>query len=127
MKKIIILLIVMIVLSLFSGISINQNWAFVFQFEFFDYPEILKDGLEDNVRNIILWIIILLAHIGIVMLPFLTKSHHFNKLLLWFPLVYLLGYVFLSAEFVFLLIPFIIIWGITLRLSKKQNIKGKRI
>jgi len=124
MTKINFLLIVMILLSLFIGMSINRNWFFIYQLEFIDYPEILKDGREDNVRNIILWVIILLSHIGIIILPFLTKSRLFSKLLLWFPLIYLLSYVFFRAEVVFLLIPFIIIWVMTLRLCRKQNING---
>ncbi|SFA39583.1 hypothetical protein SAMN04488511_101476 [Pedobacter suwonensis] len=124
MTKINFLLIVMILLSLFIGMSINRNWFFIYQLEFIDYPEILKDGREDNVRNIILWVIILLSHMGIIILPFLTKSHLFSKSLLWFPLIYLLSYVFFRAEVVFLLIPFIIIWVMTLRLCIKQNING---
>jgi hypothetical protein len=116
------LLIVMILLSLFTGMSINRNWFFIFQFEFIDYPDIIKAG-HSNMRDNLLWGILLLAHFGIFSLPFLTKVVYFKKLLLWFPIIYLLGYVFLRAEFIILLIPFIILWVITLRLRIKQNKK----
>ncbi|MCX2584398.1 hypothetical protein [Pedobacter sp. MR22-3] len=124
MKKIIILSIVLVTLSLFSGISINSNWFFIYQFEFIDYPKII---VADNAKivKILLWAVVVLAHLGIISLPFITKTTYYNKILFWAPLIYLLGYVFLRAEFIVLLIPFIIIWLIIMRVTQRSAISLK--
>jgi len=121
MKKIVVLLMVMIALSLFAGMSINQNWFFTYQFEFIDYPAIIRAG-HSNMRDNLLWGILLLAHFGIFSLPFLINGRYFKKLLLWLPIIYLLAYLLFQGEFIILLIPFIIIWLITIKVAKRSII-----
>lgn len=114
--KIRVFLISMILLSLFSGISINNNWGFIYQFEFIDFLQL--HGIR--FKEVCFWIIVILSHIGIAALPFFVEHHYFRKMLLYFPMTYLLGYLFLRPEFLFLLIPFIIIWSITMIIAKKS-------
>ncbi len=118
MKKIIILLTVMIILSFFSGISINRNWFFIFQFELIDFPEMILAG-HVRIVKIMLWCLVIISHMGILLLPFVSSTKYFKLALLILPLVYLLSYLFLRAEFLVLLIPFTIIWLITLRVSNR--------
>lgn len=115
--KIILLLVLMILLSFFSGISINQQWSFVYQYEFIDFPEIMNK-YDLSPRELPAWILVLLSHLGILFLPFSIRLSSFRKLLIWFPLGFLAGYVILQLTIVFLLLPFIIVWVITLRKSK---------
>lgn len=117
-KKILPLLIAMVLLSCFAGMSINGNWFFTYQFEIFDVPAMIIAGQSD-LREIIFWPIVCLAHIGIVVLVFLINSISFRKYLLYLPIIYLGGYLFLRAEFLVLLIPFIICWIIALRIGRK--------
>ena len=80
-KNTVILLIIMHLLRLFSGISINRKWGFVFQFEFFDFLQLRAIGL----KHYLSWGIIILSHIGILALPFLRGKRYFAKALLLFP------------------------------------------
>jgi len=117
--KTIILLVLMILLSLFSGISINRNWGFIYQFEFIDFLQLRERGFKD----FLIWGIVILSHIGIISLPFLVNSIYFKKMLLYFPLIYLLGYLFLEAGFFMLLIPFMIVWIVTMVYHRKTEKK----
>ncbi|SFA41222.1 hypothetical protein SAMN04488511_102273 [Pedobacter suwonensis] len=118
MRKISILLFGMIFLSLFVGIPINHNWSFVFQYEFIDFPMMLRLYDVSN-REIISWIVVLLSHVGIISLPFFLKRVYFRKMLFYFPFFFLIGFLMLRMEFLFLLLPFLIVWLITLRTEKK--------
>ena len=109
----------MILLSLFSGISINRNWGFIYQFEFIDFLQLRERGFKD----FLIWGIVILSHIGIISLPFLVNSIYFKKMLLYFPLIYLLGYLFLEAGFFMLLIPFMIVWIVTMVYHRKTEKK----
>ncbi|WP_231424239.1 MULTISPECIES: hypothetical protein [Pedobacter] len=115
--KTIILLILMVLLSLFSGISINGNWGFIYQFEFIDFLQLRKTGIKD----FLIWGIIIVSHIGIISLPFLANNSNFKKMLFYFPLVYLLGYLFIEAGFFILLIPFMILWIVTIIYHRKAE------
>ena|GEM_PF-1775007 len=105
----------MILLSLFSGISINKNWSFVYQFEFIDFLKLHETSLIDT----LVWCAILLSHIGIIILPFCIGNKYFKKMLWYFPLIFLVGFLILEAGFFILLIPFMIIWLIVLNTSKE--------
>ena len=118
MRKIIPFLIGMTIFSCFAGMSINRNWFFTYQFELFDYPEIILAN-RSNIRDISLWMILVLSHLGIVLLPFFKRYHSFRKLLLYLPISYLAAYFLLRPEFLFLLIPFIILWLLSLRRERK--------
>ncbi|QNR83023.1 hypothetical protein H9N25_13660 [Pedobacter riviphilus] len=115
--KTIILLVLMILLSLFSGISINRNWGFIYQFEFIDFLQLREREFKDY----LIWGIIIVSHVGIISLPFLVKTSYFKKVLLYFPLVYLLGYLLLEAGFFMLLIPFMIVWIVTIVYHRKTE------
>jgi len=112
-----ILLVLMIVLSLFMGISINGNWGFLYQFEFFDFLQLHEKGFKDYV----LWGIIILSHIGIICLPFMVEKNYFRRILVYFPLIYWLGYLFLEAGYFILLIPFAAVWIVLLLYFKKNK------
>ena len=116
--KIRILLILMLLLSLFSGISINGNWGFVYQFEFIDFLQLN----EIRFRDMLFCIIVIISHVGTAILPFFVEKKYFKKMLFYFPLIYLLGYLFLRPEFLILLIPFIILWVVTITSAKKSVI-----
>ncbi|MET0572246.1 MAG: hypothetical protein ABWZ79_12530, partial [Pedobacter agri] len=72
-------------------------------------------------NDFLIWGIIILSHIGIIILPFLVNNNNFKKMLFYFPLVYLLGYLLLEAGFFILLTPFMIFWIVTIFYHRKTE------
>jgi len=113
------LLILMILLSLFSGIPINGYWDFVYHYEFVDF----LGKVETSLRDYFIWLVIIFSHIGILILPFCVEKKYFKKMLLYFPLIFLIGYFILVTPFFFILTPFTLVWLITLNFSKAKKIE----
>lgn len=108
-----ILLIALIFLSLFVGISINGQWNFLYSLEFNGIPNLIKHNLIDS-SILIAWIILLCSHIVIFALPFLIKNKYFKMAIIFAPAVFILCHIFLGGVMAFLLFPFFIIWLICL-------------
>lgn len=95
----------MLLLSLFSGIAINGKWGFVFQFEFCDFLQMRKL----SPFSYVLWVIVIISHVGsMVSLSFFVAHRNFKKMVLGFPLIYLVGFMLLEAGIFLLLIPFMV-------------------
>jgi hypothetical protein len=127
MKKTLILalLIFLVILSLFTGISINNNFVFLYDYTFVAIPKLIFQNYHGEVERLsifryIHWILLLLAHIGVISLPFfyLTLRKKFKKLLVYLPLIFLVLQFFVLAVFEFILIPFAIVWLIALKISR---------
>lgn len=121
-----VLLILMIVLSVAVGIPINggdKGWLSLWGPEF-SYPvsTIFKTGTSTFTSSeFILWIMLLIAHIGVISLPFLTQKSYFNTLLIGAPLAFIIIFILLASILIIVvLIPFIIVWIIAL-LSRKRE------
>jgi len=63
MRKIIPFLIGMTLLSCFAGMSINRNWFFAYQFELFDFPEIIFAN-RIHISDITLWMVLVSSHLS---------------------------------------------------------------
>ncbi|MFC3560833.1 hypothetical protein [Pedobacter jamesrossensis] len=118
MKNIKIFLFLMILASVFSGVKLKE-WAFLFQFEFIDFPTGMI-GKADS-WDILKWIILLISHAIIFSLPFRTSSKSFKNNLIFFPAVFIVVFSLFSLGFLLLLIPFILFWLISLYLTKKAG------
>jgi len=100
----------MIVFSFIGGFSINGVWSFLFQFEFIDMVNMIKMGNQSS-SEVVAWIAILIGHIGIISLPFLTKNIYFKVVLLSAPLLFILGFIAsVSILAIVFLFPLIITW-----------------
>lgn len=106
-----VLLILMIFLSLFVGISINGVWSSLYNFEFPSVIDMIKTGIFTKIE-IIEWALLLVVHMVIVILPFLTKVKYFRHLLMIAPAIFVLLYFIVGGAVAFLLVPFIIVWVI---------------
>lgn len=113
-----VLLIIMILLSFFSGITINGVSGAIYTYEFISLPQMLSHQL--SYLQLFLWIVIIIAHIGIVLLPFLVEKSFFKKMLLICPATFLAAYVILIVPYFILLMPFLIFWLISLQIAKKN-------
>lgn len=114
-----ILLVLMILLSLFSGITINGMSGAIYTFELISFPDMLR--YEVILRDLVLWIITILSHVGIVALPLFVERPYFKKLLICFPVIYLVGYFFLILPYFILLMPFMFFWLVSLYMARKIN------
>ncbi len=115
------LLAVMIVFSVIGGFSINGQWSFLYQFEFVDFPTLLKTG-HQTAGGVIAWLLILIAHCGILALLFMTSKRYFWHLLVIAPLLFIAAFVASATVFVlFFLVPFIIVWMVALVMAGNRK------
>src|SRR5476651_2664995 len=111
-----VLLSLMILFSVFMGVSTNIGTFTLYETEFSGAISSLTAGKLTLIETTE-WIMLLTAHVGIVCLPFLTKKEYFRMLLVSIPLIFILIYFLFANLIVVLLIPFIIIWAVCLFLA----------
>lgn len=118
-----ILLILLALLSLFTGFSINNRFSFLYQYPFIDGPEMFYgDILRGTVKwaMLIHWLFLFITNLGIIALPFIYMKRYGKKLVFYIPLLFLICEFFYLAIFIFILVPFVILWLIILVIIKKQ-------
>lgn len=104
----------MILLSFFAGEPTHLGWVFVYNSEFTNVIFFLKAG-KMPLLMLFIWIMLLLAHAGVICLPFLTSKTYFKNLLYAAPLAFISLYIIsLGIIAAFLLLPFCIVWLICL-------------
>lgn len=106
-------IVLMIVLSIFMGVSTNLGWFTLYNSEFISPFSEIVSGQFPTYR-ILNWCLLLLSHALVVSLFFLTEKPYFKQLLYWFPLLFIIMFTLYEFFVFFLLIPFIIIWTIAL-------------
>jgi hypothetical protein len=108
------LLILMILLSIFVGEPTHLGWVFLYNLEFTRIIFLIKAG-EISLLMLFIWIMLVVTHLGIICLPFLTSKMYFKTLLYAIPLAFILLYMItLGVIAAFLLTPFAIVWLIFL-------------
>ena len=112
----------MVIFSIFMGIPTNLGWFTLYGDEISGPLTMLRENTFP-VYRIPLWILLLLSHLCVISLTLLTKNRNFNKLLFWFPLVFILLFMAFNFFAIIYLIPFIILWIITMIKAKKVNFK----
>lgn len=118
------LVFLMIVLSVFSQINTDIYGLISLRaIEFLEPISIIRAG-EYSLPMVVLWVALLLSHLALISLFFLTKKTYFQDLLTWIPLSFILVFIINSFLSFFLLIPFIIVWIVVLI---KQRIKSKKL
>ncbi|WP_374951272.1 hypothetical protein [Mucilaginibacter sp.] len=124
------LLMLLIIFSLLIGIPINggeKGWISIYGVEVSAPMSLLKAGLMTNFE-FITWILLLITHMSIFSLPFITKSKHFKKALYFFPTSYLILFLLVGNVAILLLLPFIITWIIVMFIANERiAVTGRRI
>lgn len=116
-----ILLALMILLSLFVGVPTNIAFFTLYGSEFPGIISMITAGTITTF-SLIMWIMLLIAHLMVVSLFFFTKKAFFKTLLVYAPLAFIFFYILLEGPLVlFLLIPFIIVWVVCLYKNKKAQ------
>lgn len=106
MKKLIMLL---LFLSAFVGINGNLGWLTLYGAEFLGPISLIKANLF-TAFEMVHWIILLISHMMVLSLIFLTKNRNFMLLLVWFPLQFIFVFASFNLLASFFLLPFIIVW-----------------
>lgn len=116
-----VLLLLLSLLSLFTGISINNNFSFLYEYTFIDGPQMVYRAIE---LNSVAWgmithlMFLIIVHLTVLFLPLLYYKTKSSKLLFYVPLAFIICQFFTLAIFIFILIPFIIIWILVMLLAK---------
>ncbi|MEO8949379.1 MAG: hypothetical protein ABI308_13270 [Mucilaginibacter sp.] len=111
-----ILLFLMILLSIVIAVPVNggdKGWFSLYETEFTDAIYMIKTGGMELSRFVI-WIMLLIVHLSVICLPFLTTRYFFKELLIFSPLVFVILYAIWYLIIAFLLIPFVIVWIVCL-------------
>lgn len=108
-------LILLIILSLVSGIRINGDFELLYLSK---YNAVISINRLSFVEILIL-LLLLISHLLIFSLPFLTKNEDFYTVLALAPPGFVLFYFILNVLSIFALIPFVILWLICLFLCKE--------
>ena len=115
----------MVVLSTVTGLPTNLGFISLYGMEFDGPISVFKSG-NYNASMLIGWILLILSHIALVSLMFLTSKSYFKTTLIWIPLTFIIFFIVSDFWSFFLLIPFIIVWLIALfKQSKKSNLATK--
>jgi hypothetical protein len=116
------LLILMLILSVFVGVSTNIGWFTLYGAEF--NSQIYSFAYDTSERYIsLVWLFLILAHLSIFSLLFLTKELYFKYMLFCFPLAFILLFTLYDMISAIFLIPFIIVWVIALFKQANRNKK----
>jgi hypothetical protein len=118
-----ILLIVMILLSIFVGIPTNLGTISLYGSEFLGTISAIKTS-NITTWELVKWVLLLIAHIGVVCLPFLVKKSYFRDSLIIVPSTFILLYMLWDLLAAILLVPFIIVWIACLIKLKDQKIQA---
>ncbi len=115
--KLKIALFLMILSSLFVGINI-KGWVFLYEFEIGLFKPLL---IGNQYGYAVVSVLVVLSHVLIFCLPFLTQNRHFKKILIVVPIIFAGSFSITSGAVFFLLIPFIIFWIIALYFNKSTK------
>ena len=126
MKKTIgyLLLIILAVQSLFTGYSINNQFEFLYEYAFVSMPGVLASPKylpNLSILQIVHWIFLVIAYICMVILPIIYYFRKSYKLVIYVPLFFLVSQFISLTIFSVVLIPFIVVWIITLILLKPDT------
>lgn len=122
------LLFLMIVFSI--GISVNTDEfgrVSLFGMEFLGAAQGLE-AMHFDIFYLFCWIMLLVLHLVLISMFFLSQKSYFKNLLIWVPIGFIVFFVFVNFFSIFLLIPFLGIWLVALLyyfLKGKLNIKIK--
>jgi hypothetical protein len=115
-----ILILLMIACSIVVGIPTSLGFISLFGIEFLGPISIIKTG-HYSLLMLIAWGGLILTHLALISLFFMTKKSYFKQLLLWIPL----GFVILFAVFellsLILFLPFLIVWVIALLKQRSRT------
>lgn len=99
--------------SIIMGIPTNLGSFTLFATEFTGPISMLK-AMTFPTTMMVIWILLLISHLALISLIFLTRYKYFNLLLILLPLLFIILYVAFATLSIILLIPFIIVWIISL-------------
>lgn len=129
-NKITVLLIILALLSLFTGIRINGEYGFLYQYTFRGAPVMFYYDMLYNKMGwprIIHWVLLFSTNLALLILPFIYDKMKNRNVIIYIPLLFaVLASIHLSL-FSFILIPFMTIWVILIIVKKVESNKDKQV
>ncbi len=92
----------------------------VYDWELTGFSLIAKDGITLDTA---MWLLTIIAHIGILILPFILNKSFYLPLLFLLPLIFVISLVVVNFFLFFALIPFLVLWIIAVRFAIRQVIE----
>lgn len=113
------LIVILALLSLFTGFSINGNFAFVSEYAFVSLPQQINSSWQGRTESLswlqyVHWVLLIISHLLMVLLPYAYYRQKSIRLLIWIPLFYLVMQLWLLTFLAIILMPFVIVWAISL-------------
>ncbi len=108
----------MMVLSLISGMPLGNSWEAIYKYEFNGVIFSIKAGTLTKIQ-ITAWILLLIFHAGVLCLILFTRYKYFKELFMIIPAIFIFMYMIVGGGIAIFLIPFGIVWIITLINLKK--------
>ncbi len=113
--------------SLFSGLPLNSNWFFGYDYTFISGPEVFLHQYKNDVvqwKNFFNWFVMIIAHLAIISFPFIfNKTRYFKVCLITIPIIFLMTQYHITGPFIFAFIPFILTWVVLLFAAPKALVK----
>lgn len=115
-------LVVLALLSIFTGLPINGQWFFTYQNTFSGIDVyVLNPTARFEWASFLSWVITFLSGSSILLFPFFYKRIKFFKIvLLIIPTAFLIFQTRLFIPMLVVFVPFFITWQITLILAKRE-------
>jgi len=123
--KLRVILIILIVLSLFVGVSVNGSWWFLYGQEVGYIP--LISHSRATLAEIVAWGILIASHGIICSFPFWKPRRAFRIALIIAPVIFVLCFSLLIIVYIILLIPFIICWIVALIVTYREYFPNARL
>jgi hypothetical protein len=112
--------------SLFSGLPLNGNWFFGYEFTFVDGPEMFLHQYKNSGihwSNFFNWVVMITTQLSILSFPFVfNKVPYFKLWLFVIPLGFLVTQYHITGPFIFAFCPFILIWLLLLIVKLEKSI-----
>jgi hypothetical protein len=108
-------LVLLIILSLYMVVPINGDSDLLYLSE---YHSIISIHRLSFIETLIL-ILLLISHVFIFLLPFLTNNKNFSTILILAPIGFILSYFLFNIYSIIALFPFIGAWIVCLSLRKE--------
>ena len=111
----------MIALSVVVGIPTNLGFISLFGLEILGPLSILKAGRGLSTHVLLFGSILLILHILLISMVFLTKQRYFRSMMIWVPLFFVIFFTIYNFWSLPLLVPFIIVWLIAIFRDRKSS------
>ncbi len=123
-RKITSLLVILGLISLSTGIRINGEYSFLYQYTFFTAPKMFYFDIIRHQLSWLMfihWILQFTTNVALLLLPFIHNKLKNRKLIIYIPLLFGILASWYLTLFAFILVPYLILWIILIIVNRINN------